>query len=119
MDITTGLNQELRFMLLEQYGLKKVIAHPDVSEDDLMIIISHTKEPEKKVLAASRLQTINSEYIRVGIAEYTKTKHVNGLGAARARSQFKYDLQKRYVYASPVEQATIQNVLSDNMIRQT
>ena len=113
MDTTTGLNQELRFMLLEQYGLKKVIAHPEVSEEDLMIILSHTTEPEEKALTVSRLQTINSEHIRVGIAEYTKAKHVNGLGAARARAQFKYVLQKRCVYASPIEQAAIQNVLSD------
>lgn len=113
MDTTTGLNQELRFMLLEQYGLKKVIAHPEVSEDDLMIIISHTKEQEEKALAVRRLQTINSEHISVGISEYTKSKHVNGLGASRARAQFKNDLQKRFVYASPVEQAAIQNVLSD------
>ena len=113
MDTTTGLNQELRFILLERYGLKKVTAHPDVSEDDLMIIISHTTEPEEKELAVSRLQTINSEHIRVGIAEYTKAKHVNGLGAARARAQFKNDLQKRYVYASPVEQSAIHIVLSN------
>lgn len=113
MYTTTGLNQELRFMLLKQYGLKKVISHPDVSEDDLMIIISHTKEPEEKALAVSGLQTINSEQIRVGIAEYTKAKYVNGLGAARARSQFKNDLQKRYVYASTVEQTAIQTVLSN------
>lgn len=113
MDTTTGLNQELRFMLLEQYGLKKVIAHPEVSEDDLMIILSHTTEPEEKALAVSRLQTINSEHIRVGIAEYTKAKYVNGLGAARARAQFKNNLQKRFVYASPVEQVAIQNILSD------
>ena len=53
MDTTTGLNQELRFILLEQYGLKKVTAHPDVSEDDLMIIISHTTEPAEKELEKS------------------------------------------------------------------
>ncbi|MBM7544307.1 hypothetical protein [Periweissella beninensis] len=113
MDTTTGFNRELRFMLLEQYGLKKVISHPDVSENDLMIIIGHTKYQEERALATIRLQTINSEHISVDIAEYKKAKHVNGLGAARARAQFNYDLQKRYMYASPTEQAAIQKILSD------
>jgi len=112
MDTTPAFERELRFMLLDKYGLKKAISHPGVPEDDLMLIISHTKCREVKTLATVRLQTINSEQIRVGISEYIKAKHVNGMGAARARTQLKYDLQRRYAYASPVEQAAVKSALS-------
>ena len=53
--MTSILDNQLRLMTLKQYGLIKAIETPDISRDDLRLILKNTENKDIKELAAERL----------------------------------------------------------------
>ncbi|MGZ1279282.1 hypothetical protein ACXO67_09480, partial [Lactobacillus delbrueckii subsp. bulgaricus] len=49
------LDDQLRLMALKQYGLIKAIKTPDISEEDLRLILKNTENKTIKQLAAEKL----------------------------------------------------------------
>ena len=54
------LDDQLRLMALKQYGLIKSIKTPDISKEDLTLILKNTENETIKQLAAEKLQYLNS-----------------------------------------------------------
>ena len=54
------LDDQLRLMALKQYGLIKSIKTPDISEEDLRLILKNTENETIKQLATEKLQYLNS-----------------------------------------------------------
>ena len=61
------LDDQLRLMALKQYGLIKSIKTPDISEEDLRLILKNTENKTIKQLATEKLQYLNS-HPRLGVA---------------------------------------------------
>ncbi|MCD5487335.1 hypothetical protein [Lactobacillus delbrueckii] len=49
------LDDQLRLMALKQYGLIKAIKTPDISKEDLTLILKNTENETIKQLAAEKL----------------------------------------------------------------
>jgi len=113
MDTTTELEQQLRFMLLSQYGLEKIVTRVDATEDDLSIIVKYTESTKIKSLATSRLQKMNSKHIVHLLEQYGRAKNTEGFAAARFRPKFENELKQRYRYATQPEQLAIRKTLSE------
>ena len=54
------LDDQLRLMALKQYGLIKSIKTPDISEEDLKLILKNTENETIKQLATEKLQYLKS-----------------------------------------------------------
>ena len=54
------LDDQLRLMALKQYGLIKSIKTPDISKEDLTLILKNTENETIKQLATEKLQYLNS-----------------------------------------------------------
>ncbi|MCD5484771.1 hypothetical protein P3S54_02680 [Lactobacillus delbrueckii] len=54
------LDDQLRLMALKQYGLIKSIKAPDISKEDLTLILKNTENETIKQLATEKLQYLNS-----------------------------------------------------------
>ena len=54
------LDDQLRLMALKQYGLIKAIETPNISREDLILILKNTENKDIKQLATEKLQYLNS-----------------------------------------------------------
>ena len=73
------LDDQLRLMALKQYGLIKSIKTPDISEEDLRLILKNTENKTIKQLAAEKLQYLNL-HPRLGVAgSIARAQRINGL----------------------------------------
>lgn len=105
------LDDQLRFMALKQYGLIESIKTPDISEEDLALILKNTENENIEQLATEQLQHLNSQAIQNNLNLYHKFYNLNGMAAYRARTQSVNELKNRYKKASPDEKVKILDIL--------
>ena len=77
------LDDQLRLMALKQYGLIKSIKAPDISKEDLTLILKNTENETIKQLATEKLQYLNS-HPRLGWAG--SLARANRLGSFHSES---------------------------------
>ncbi|MFK8200436.1 hypothetical protein RD786_04160 [Leuconostoc citreum] len=105
------LDDQLRFMVLKEYGLIKSIKTPDISEADLTLILKNTENENIEQLATEKLQHLNSQAIQNNLNLYHKFHDLKGMAAYRARTQSVNELKNRYKNASPDEKVKILDIL--------
>ena len=105
------LDDQLRLMALKQYGLIESIKTPDISEEDLALILKNTENETIEQLATEQLQHLNSQAIQNNLNLYHKFYDLNGMAAYRARTQSVNELKNRYKNASPDEKVKILDIL--------
>ncbi|MCM6766233.1 hypothetical protein [Weissella paramesenteroides] len=87
------LDEKLRFMVLLKYGLSKAIKDNTISDTDLKLI---QKSVDNKLIQReidNILQNRTHKKVVEKIKKYKRVQHLNGFAAARARLQYKNELQ--------------------------
>ena len=77
------LDDQLRLMVLKQYGLIKSIKTPDISKADLILILKNTENETIKQLATEKIQYLNA-HPRLGWAG--SLARANRLGSFHSES---------------------------------
>ncbi|MFT8544892.1 MAG: hypothetical protein ABF768_09880 [Leuconostoc falkenbergense] len=106
------LDEQLRFMALEQNGLMKSILTLGISERDLTLISQRTEDEQIKKIANLKIKQLNSEAINENINIFKKFAHLNGLAASIARRKSSNELKQRYLEASDIEKHKILMILN-------
>ncbi|MCD5435306.1 hypothetical protein LOB21_09375 [Lactobacillus delbrueckii subsp. lactis] len=78
------LDDQLRLMVLKQYGLIKSIKTPDISKADLILILKNTENETIKQLATEKIQYLNA-HPRLGWAG--SLARANRLGSFHSESK--------------------------------
>ena len=97
------LDEQLRFMALEQNGLMKSILTLGISERDLTLISQRTDDEQIKKIAKAINENINI---------FKKFAHLNGLAASIVRRKSSNELKQRYLEASDIEKHKILMILN-------
>ena len=105
------LDDQLRLMALKQYGLIKSIKAPDISKEDLTLMLKNTENETIKQLATEKLQHLNSQSIQESLNSYRRLHDARGWAASIARGQSLNDLKYRYKNATPDEKVKIRDIL--------
>lgn len=106
------LDEQLRFMALEQNGLMKSILTLGISERDLTLISQRTDDEQIKKMANLKIKQLNSEAINENINIFKKFAHLNGLAASIVRRKSSNELKQRYLEASDIEKHKILMILN-------
>ncbi|AFT82563.1 MULTISPECIES: hypothetical protein [Leuconostoc] len=106
------LDEQLRFMALEQNGLMKSILTLGISERDLTLISQRTDDEQIKKIANLKIKQLNSEAINENINIFKKFAHLNGLAASIVRRKSSNELKQRYLEASDIEKHKILMILN-------
>ena len=106
------LDDQLRFMALEQNGLMKSILTLGISERDLTLISQRTDDEQIKKIANLKIKQLNSEAINENINIFKKFAHLNGLAASIVRRKSSNELKQRYLEASDIEKHKILMILN-------
>ena len=106
------LDEQLRFMALEQNGLMKSILTLGISERDLTLISQRTEDEQIKKIANLKIKQLNSEAINENINIFKKFAHLNGLAASIAKRKSINELKQRYSEASDIEKHKILMILN-------
>ena len=106
------LDEQLRFMALEQNGLMKSILTLGISERDLTLISQRTDDEQIKKIANLKIKQLNSEAINENINIFKKFAHLNGLAASIVRRKSSNELKQRYLEASVIEKHKILMILN-------
>lgn len=105
------LDDQLRFMALKQYGLIESIKTPDISEEDLALILKNTENENIEQLATEQLQLLNSQAIQKNLNLYHKFYDLKGMAAYKARAKSINELKNRYEKANTDEKVKILDVI--------
>lgn len=106
------LDEQLRFMALEQNGLMKSILTLGISERDLTLISQRTEDEQIKKIANLKIKQLNSEAINENINIFKKFAHLNGLAASIAKRKSSNELKQRYSEVSDIEKHKILMILN-------
>ncbi|MCT4390816.1 hypothetical protein [Leuconostoc falkenbergense] len=105
------LDDQLRFMALKQYALIESIKTPDISEEDLALILKNSENENIEQLATEQLQHLNSQAIQNNLNLYHRFYDLKGMAAYRARTQSLIELKNRYEKANIDEKVKILDIL--------
>ncbi|MGV3186052.1 hypothetical protein ACEF14_07970 [Weissella paramesenteroides] len=109
------LDEKLRFMLLQEYGLSKAIKDNTISDTDLKLIRKSTDNVIIQNEIDNILQNRTHKKVVENVTKYQRVQHLNGFAAARARLQYKNELQALFSsekYVSDLDKQEIEKTLS-------
>lgn len=87
------LDEKLRFMVLQKYGLSEAIKDNSISDNDLNLIQRSTNNEIIQNDIDNILQDRTHKKVVENVTKYQRVQHLNGFAAARARIQYKNELQ--------------------------
>ncbi|GBG94171.1 hypothetical protein LFYK43_06300 [Ligilactobacillus salitolerans] len=105
------MENELRLLLLEQYGFKKAVQRPDISNKDLELIKQAAQDPalleQIEAIQAKR----QHEEILSALKTYQNLKHPNCWAAAMGKHAAQSTLEGAWLTASAADKEKIEQIL--------
>ena len=111
-----NLNDKLRVMVLEEYGFDAAIHDETISDSDLKLIQQSTNNEHIQDEIDNLFKNRVHKKVVTNVANYKKFQHLKGMAAARARLQFKSELQsliESVKYISTLDKRLIEIVLTE------
>ncbi|MCM0583129.1 hypothetical protein H9L19_07895 [Weissella diestrammenae] len=110
---TKELNQQLRGMMLAQFGVDRVLTVTDLSNDDLHAMRQYTTD--EILIEQIDLYIVKNDYVELinSIDTYQHINHINGMGVMQERSKKRHIIERFAKEGTADQQKIAKNALKN------